>query len=78
MTVKDPSLAPEGIRKIEWAATWSPVFQRVRDRFEADGSLKGRRIGVILPLEPKLKVRDENGTEIGSGSVTVSAPLGQR
>jgi adenosylhomocysteinase len=51
--VRDPSLAPAGSRKIDWAATWAPVLGRVRARFLADGTVKRRRIGVILPLEPK-------------------------
>jgi adenosylhomocysteinase len=51
--VADRTLAPEGERKIEWAATWMPVLSRVRDRLREDGSLRGRRIAVILPVEPK-------------------------
>lgn len=51
--IRDPSLAPLGSRKIDWAAAWSPVLARVRQRLVDDGSVKGRRVGVILPLEPK-------------------------
>ncbi len=51
--IRDPSLAPEGERKIRWVAEWMPVLNRVRDRLRADGSVDGRRIAVILPLEPK-------------------------
>jgi adenosylhomocysteinase len=51
--IRDPSLAPEGERKIRWVAEWMPVLNRVRDRLRAEGSVNGRRIAVILPLEPK-------------------------
>lgn len=51
--IRDPGLAPLGSRKIDWAAAWSPVLNRVRERLRDDGTVKGRRIGVILPLEPK-------------------------
>jgi adenosylhomocysteinase len=49
----DPSLADAGERKIAWAASWMPVTRRARDELIADGSVHGRRIAVILPLEPK-------------------------
>ena len=31
--VKDPSLAPEGHKKIDWAAEHSPVLNRIRDEY---------------------------------------------
>ena len=51
--VKDPSLAPVGGKKIDWVASWAPVLNRVRDRLFEEGSVRGRRIGIILPVEPK-------------------------
>jgi adenosylhomocysteinase len=51
--IADPCLAPEGERKIAWAAAYMPVLNRVRERLLADGSVRGRRIAVILPVEPK-------------------------
>jgi adenosylhomocysteinase len=51
--LKDPSLAPAGSGKIDWAASWAPVMNRIRDRLIEEGSVRGRRIGVILPVEPK-------------------------
>lgn len=51
--VLHPSLAPEGHRRIEWARHWSPVLGRIRERFLAEGVVRHRAIGVILPLEPK-------------------------
>jgi adenosylhomocysteinase len=52
-TIADPKLAPQGERKIEWAKTWMPVLRLVRDRLREEGSVEGRRVAVILPLEPK-------------------------
>ena len=51
--ITDAALAPFGERKIEWASTWMPVLRRVRDELRADRSVDGRRIAVILPVEPK-------------------------
>jgi adenosylhomocysteinase len=51
--IADPRLAPAGERKIAWAERWMPVTRRARDELVADGSVRGRRIAVILPLEPK-------------------------
>jgi len=51
--IRDPSLAAEGERKIRWVAEWMPVLNRVRDRLRADGTVTGRRLAVILPVEPK-------------------------
>lgn len=51
--IADASLAPAGERKIEWAKTYMPVLGLVRERLLEDGSVRGRRIAVILPVEPK-------------------------
>ncbi len=45
--------AAEGERKIRWVAEWMPVLNSVRDRLAADGVVRGRRLAVILPVEPK-------------------------
>lgn len=39
--------------KIDWAATWMPVLNLVRDQLVEEGSVRGRRLAVILPVEPK-------------------------
>ena len=52
-TIADAALAPDGERKIDWAATWMPVLGRVRDRLLEEDSVRGRRLAVILPVEPK-------------------------
>ncbi|MDQ6899886.1 MAG: adenosylhomocysteinase [Candidatus Dormibacteraeota bacterium] len=51
--VKDPRLAPAGGRKLDLAGSWSPVLNRVRQRLLAEGSVRDRRVGIILPVEPK-------------------------
>src|SRR5919199_6913799 len=51
--VKDPALAPDGHRKIDWAAEHSPVLNTVRDNFLKDGSIEGLGVGVALPIEAK-------------------------
>jgi adenosylhomocysteinase len=51
--VRDRSLAEAGERKIRWVAEWMPVLNRVRDRLRAEGAVAGRRLAVILPVEPK-------------------------
>jgi adenosylhomocysteinase len=46
-------LTEQGERKIAWASTWMPVLNRVRDELRDEGSVAGKRIAVILPVEPK-------------------------
>ena len=46
-------LAEAGERKIAWVSEWMPVLNSIRDTLRADGSVAGRRIAVILPVEPK-------------------------
>jgi len=42
--IKDPSLAADGRRRIEWAAREMPVLRQIRERFEAEKPLAGIRI----------------------------------
>jgi adenosylhomocysteinase len=46
--VKDLSLAPEGIRRIEWADRQMPVLAAIRERFETEQPLAGYRIAACL------------------------------
>jgi adenosylhomocysteinase len=46
--VKDLRLAPEGVRRIEWAAREMPVIRLIRERFAKDQPLKGVRISACL------------------------------
>ncbi|HET7480550.1 MAG TPA: adenosylhomocysteinase, partial [Rubrobacteraceae bacterium] len=51
--IKDPSLAPEGHRKIDWAAQHAPVLNKIAKEQLADGSLRGRKIAMTIHLEAK-------------------------
>src|SRR4028119_2057373 len=70
--VRDPSLAPDGHRKIDWAAEHSPVLNRVRDEYLKDGTFEGLGVGVSLPIEAKTAyltvVLAEAGAEVSVAS----------
>jgi adenosylhomocysteinase len=51
--IKDPSLAPEGHRKIDWVAQHAPVLNKIAGEQLADGSLRGRKIAMTIHLEAK-------------------------
>ena len=46
--VKDLALAPEGIRRIEWADRQMPVLAAIRERFDGEQPLAGYRISACL------------------------------
>src|SRR5206468_5791974 len=46
--VKDLALAPEGIRRIQWADRQMPVLAAIRERFEREQPLSGYRISACL------------------------------
>src|SRR3970040_656420 len=46
--VKDIALAPEGVRRIEWADRQMPVLAAIRDRFDRAQPLAGDRISACL------------------------------
>src|ERR1700716_2551970 len=46
--VKDISLAPEGVRRIQWADRQMPVLQGIRERFEKEKPLEGYRLSACL------------------------------
>ena len=70
--VKDPGLAPDGHRKIDWAARHSPVLNRVRDTYLKDSTFEGLGVGVALPIEAKTAyltvVLAEAGAEVAVAS----------
>src|ERR687883_461397 len=51
--IKDPALAPEGHRKINWVAQYSPVLNTISKSELADGTLHGRKIAMSIHLEAK-------------------------
>jgi len=46
--VKDLALAPEGVRRIEWADRQMPVLASIRERFDREQPLAGYRISACL------------------------------
>ncbi|HDN80674.1 MAG TPA: adenosylhomocysteinase [Chloroflexi bacterium] len=48
--IKDPSLAPEGRKKTEWAAQEMPVLRLIRERFKEEKPLKGIRVSGCLHI----------------------------
>ena len=46
--VKDLSLAPEGLRRIQWADRQMPVLTAIRERFAAEQPLAGYRVSACL------------------------------
>ena len=71
--IRDPALAPEGHRKIDWAARHSPVLNAVRDKYLKDGSFEGLGVGVALPIEAKTAYLTVVLAEIGA-DVAVASP----
>jgi adenosylhomocysteinase len=71
--VKDPGLAPDGHKKIDWAAEHSPVLNIVRDRYLKDGTFNGLGVGVALPIEAKTAYLTVVLAEAGA-DVAVASP----
>jgi adenosylhomocysteinase len=71
--VKDTALAPDGHRKIDWAAEHSPVLNSVRDTFLKDGTFDGLGVGVALPIEAKTAYLTVVLAEAGA-DVAVASP----
>ena len=48
--IKDPGLAAEGRRRIDWASREMPVLRQIRDQFERERPLDGIRIVVCAHI----------------------------
>ena len=75
--IADPSLAPEGHRRIEWARQHMPVLHRLLEERLADGALRGRRLAVVVHLEAKtaclvLALREAGAEVVAAGSNPLS------
>ena len=46
--IKDPSLASEGIKRINWAEREMPVLRKIRERFSKDKPLNGLKLAACL------------------------------
>jgi adenosylhomocysteinase len=71
--VKDPGLAPDGHKKIDWAAEHSPVLNIIRDEYLKDGTFEGLGVGVALPIEAKTAYLTVVLAEAGA-DVAVASP----
>lgn len=71
--VRDRGLAPEGSAKIDLVASWAPVMTRVGAQLTAERSVVGRRVGILLPVEPKTAYLAVMLAQAGA-EVTVAAP----
>jgi adenosylhomocysteinase len=74
--IADPSLAPEGHSRIEWARRHMPVLAALRDRL-GDGALEGRKVAVVVHLEAKtaclvLALQEAGAQVVAAGSNPLS------
>ena len=67
--MKDPSLAPEGQLKIDWAEQHMPVLAKIRARFEKEQPFRELSVGMCLHLEMKTAVLAQT---IQAGGATVA------
>ena len=51
--IRDPSLAGQGRRKIDWAAANMPILARIRDEFAKERPFDGLRVAVSVHVEAK-------------------------
>ncbi len=51
--IRDKSLAPLGMKKIEWVKEFMPVLAQIEERFRKDQPFKGLRIAVSVHMEAK-------------------------
>ena len=51
--IRDISLAPEGRRRIDWAAAYMPALAGIRRRFREELPLRGLKISLSIHLEAK-------------------------
>jgi adenosylhomocysteinase len=75
--IADPSLAPEGHRRIEWARQHMPVLHRLLDERLSDGALDGRKVAVVVHLEAKtaclvLALQEAGARVVAAGSNPLS------
>jgi len=74
--VKDPSLAPQGQLKIDWAREHMPVLAKIRARFEKEQPFRGLSIGMCIHLEMKTAVLGQTLQAGGAAvAITGSNPL---
>ena len=54
--VKDVTMAEKGRSRVEWAEMAMPVSQLIRDRFEMEKPLRGKRLSACLHVTTETAV----------------------
>jgi adenosylhomocysteinase len=77
LNIADPSLAPEGHRRIEWARRHMPALHRLLEERLSDGALGGRKLAVVVHLEAKtaclvLALQEAGAQVVAAGSNPLS------
>jgi len=66
--IKDAGLAAEGKRRIEWASQQMPVLESIRERFDKEQPLKGKRMSACLHVTAEtanlMRTLDAGGAEL--------------
>ena len=66
--IKDISLAPSGRDKIAWVASYMPILNSIKQKFEAEQPFRGMKIAMSIHLEAKTaylaKVLRAGGAEV--------------
>ncbi|MCD6520974.1 MAG: adenosylhomocysteinase [Anaerolineae bacterium] len=74
--IKDPSLAEQGLLRIEWAEREMPVLRLIRERFRKEKPLQGVRLGACLHVTSEtanlMRTLREGGAEV---ALCASNPL---
>jgi adenosylhomocysteinase len=74
--IKDPSLAPQGQMKIDWAREHMPVLAKIHARLEKEKPFAGLSIGMCIHLEMKTAVLGQTLQSGGASvAITGSNPL---
>jgi len=70
--IADPSLAPEGQRRIAWADRRMPVLAAIRERFEAERPLEGVKVAACMHVTTETAVLMQT-LRAGGASVALCA-----
>jgi len=70
--IADPSLAPEGRRRIAWADRRMPVLAAIRERFEVDRPLEGIKVAACMHVTTETAVLMKT-LRAGGASVALAA-----
>ena len=72
--IADPALAAEGERRIEWARRNSPVLTKLAAERLGDGTLRGRKVAVVVHPEQKAELQAPMHNAIRLGLIVQKLP----